>query len=256
MDTKTTGIYLTLITILAFLTLLLVMFIRSFYRHQQHRLEEYKQQVCREVALIDRERERIATDLHDELSSGLAAVGLLLQQAKGYDSDSILLKAGTQLGKQQKKIKEIAYSLVPRILESHGLVMALTDLFEEIKSAGKIHILATLAIHDAHYQPAKSIHLYRIIREILTNAIKHAGATDIYVNCIQDEKKITLTTRDNGSGFTILQLQDTSQGLGLQNIHTRIELLGATLALNSGMGSGTSYLIKIPLLSMHTAHGK
>lgn len=256
MDTQTTGVYLTLVTGLAFVTLLLVLFIVSFLRHQHHKMEEYKKQVFREIELIDRERERIAADLHDELGTGLSAIGLLLRQSGDASNDPLLKKANQQLEKQVRKMKEIAHGLIPFILESHGLVVALTNLIEEIKMAGNIHVSASLFINDANYQPAKSVHVYRIIREILTNTIKHAGATAIYISAEQDEKKILLTIRDNGSGFDISQLQDSSPGQGLQNIHTRIELLGASLSLNAVKGSGTAYLIKIPLISMLTTHGK
>jgi len=198
MDTQTTGIYFTLITILAFLTLLLTLFIFSLLRHQKQRLKEYREQMRREVELIDRERERIAADLHDELGSGLAAIGLLLQQTSENNSSPLLEKAGVQLERQREKIKDITHNLIPRILESHGLTVALEDLFDEMRLAGNIRVSAMLLLNDASYQPAKTVHIYRIIREILTNAIRHAGATAVYIRCEQDEKKILLSIKDNG----------------------------------------------------------
>jgi len=251
MDTQTNGIYLTLITGLVFVTLLLVFFILSLLRHQRNRMVSYRQQVCREIELIDRERERIANDLHDELGSGIAAVGLLIEQAKEKPRRSLLEKAGRQLAQQRQKIREIAHGFIPGVLASHGLSRAISDLLEELRISDKVRFRVQLDINDSRFSPAKSVHVYRIIREVLINAVQHAGATEIRFTCLQDSQKITLRIRDNGSGFAPEVLHNMTQGWGMRTIHTRINLIGATLTLDSAIGSGTSYLIRIPLSLMY-----
>lgn len=256
MDTQTTGIYLTLLASLVFLTLLLTLFIISVLRNMRRRLNEYKKQIGREIELIDRERERISADLHDELGSGLASVGLLLNQVAEHYGDPKLEKAGKHIRKQQQKIKEISYDLAPPILESRGLHFALTDLVEEIRSHGNFIVISNLQLNDQFLLPAKSVHIYRIIREILTNTMKHANASQIHVHCEQDEKYVRLELSDNGDGFDTRQLQKPARGFGLQHIQSRIGLLNATMSLESITGKGTSYNIQIPMHSILIVNGK
>jgi signal transduction histidine kinase len=254
MDTQTTALYFTFITGVAFLTLLLILFIYWIIRHQKERLAEYRMQVTREIELIDKERGRINADLHDKLGSGLATVVLLLQQVQ-YPADPALKKAGKQLQLQREKIKEISHDLVPPILEQQGLSVALADLFEDIRSAGKVKLRTKMELEDNRFLPAKSVHVYRIVREILTNTLKHAWASQISINGEQDEKYVILLIRDNGTGFDTEQPAKARHMLGLQNIQARVSLLNASVFLESKPGIGTAYRIKIPVQSMTMADG-
>lgn len=256
MDTQTRGIYLTLIASLLFLTLLLVLFILSMLKHLRKRLEVYKQQVTREIELIDKERSRISADLHDELGSGLSAIGLLLHQAAEYADSIPLQKAAGHLQSQQNKIKEISHDLLPRILETHGLEIALNDLYEEIRCAGNIRLTVTGKLPANQLLPGKAVHLYRIIRELLTNALKHAGASEIRISFEETKQKLNIHISDDGMGFNAQKQKLSPSGLGLGNIHSRIALLDAHMNCRSEIGQGTVYEINIPLRSMVTGYAK
>lgn len=256
MDTQTRGIYLTLIASLLFLTLLLVLFILSMLRHLRQRLDAFRQQVAHEIELIDKERSRISADLHDELGSGLSAIGLLLRQA-AESADSIQLQKATgHLQTQQQKIKEISHDLLPRVLETHGLEIALIDLYEEIRSAGNIHLTVTGKLPVYQLLPEKTVHLYRIIRELLTNAVKHARASQIDISFEETRYQLKLNICDNGIGFDTHKQQQTPTGQGLQNLASRISLLDAQMNFISGMQKGTGYEIVIPLRAIVTSYAK
>lgn len=244
MDTQTTTIYFTLIAGLVFLTLLLILFIFALVKYQKLKMKEYKNQAIKEIELIDKDRERISADLHDELGAGLAAIDLLLQQHTS--SPQYINRAITQLRKEQSKIREIAHNLMPRVLETHGLTIAIDELIEEIKAAGNINFEKDISIDWTIFPLSKSIHIYRIIREILTNAIKHAGCTQITIIAIKEKHQIILTITDNGKGFN-LENEKLKKNFGLQNIKTRVESLGSSIQVKSMEFGGIKYSIKIPI---------
>jgi signal transduction histidine kinase len=247
MDTQTKGLYLTIIAAMAFVTLLLLLFIVATVKQLRNRLAAYRRQLVREVELIDRERSRVAADLHDELGSGLSAVGLLLRRANEASPSPILDTSLHQLQTQQQKLRGITYNLSPRVLETHGLPMALTDLCEEIRATGKLQIKETgLASADCLDKPA-STHLYRIVREILTNAVHHAHCTVILFAIIREPAKLIIDIRDNGKGFDIDAAEKQQTGMGLQNIRSRIGLLTAALEINSVIDEGSIYHITVPV---------
>jgi two-component system NarL family sensor kinase len=256
MDTQTNGIYLTLIASLVFLTVLLVLFIVSMLRHLRLRLKAVRQQLTREIELIDTERNRISADLHDELGSGLSAIGLLMRQAAEISGSPQLQKAQAHLETQQQKIKEISHDLVPRVLETHGLPVALNDLYEEIRSAGTLQLKVLGGLPVLDWQPAKTVHLYRVMRELLTNALKHARATQIIINIEPNKNNLQVTVSDNGIGFDLSHQKQNRAGLGLQNLDSRIGLLDATLAISSAKGKGTACRITVPLRSIVRNYGK
>lgn len=172
-------------------------------------------------------------------------------------SSQRLQAACDQVFAQQKKIREISHDLVPHILESHGLAIALYDMFEEIRAAGGIELFASQHLNDMPLRASASVHIYRIIREILTNTIRHAAADKASVECVPDEKNLVIRLSDNGRGFVATNVQKDGRGNGLNNVRSRIEILGASLQLDSKPGYGTSYLIKIPLtekLIRHASH--
>lgn len=256
MHSQTKELYQVLIASLLFLTLLMGLFIISIYRQMRQRLSEYKQQVKREIELIDSERTRISADLHDELGSGLATIGLLLTQVAEKYQHTFLKKAENQVKRQQQKIREIAHNLVPGILTSHGICFALEDFFEEIKSGKLLKIKKYIQLNDRDFHPAQTMHLYRIIREIVTNTLRHAQATELQVHLTQDVRIIHIRILDNGKGFCPQEQMGYKNGLGMQHIFSRITLLDAKIKLETAPAKGTYYDIKIPVKSMTENNGK
>jgi signal transduction histidine kinase len=92
--------------------------------------------------------------------------------------------------------------------------------------------------------------VFRIIQEILTNALKHSGASQIVIDCSIKNQYFTLEIRDNGKGFNSEINYLIGKHLGLQNIRTRLELLNATYSVKSSSHKGTQYIIYLPLTTM------
>lgn len=250
MDIQAQGLYLTLITGLAFVTGLLVLYIHSLRKQYRQRIWLTGQQLFREVELIDSERERIANDLHDEFGSGLAAIGLLLQQAKEKKDNGVLDKACLALEDQRKKIRQVAYNFVPRILSTHGLRFALNDLIDELSILAEPVLEMDLNMDDKPFKTVKSVHVYRIIREIVFNTLQHAQATRIRLSSSQDNSYLNLFIQANGISWLPAEDAAKGKGLGLQSIATRIKLLNAHLVYGLSENHETVCRIRIPLSSI------
>lgn len=249
MDTQTTTIYSTLLASLAFLSVLLAMFMFALFRQYRFRLKEYDWQLAREVELIDTERKRMHIDLHDEIGAGLASISILVQQLPVQDH-TIHAKVLKQVQSMRAKIREIAYNFIPPSLSSLGLKTTLIELFEEINSGYKIKVKSTLEFNDRNFLSTKTVHIYRIIKEILTNTLKHASCTTIFCTLKVQQKMLVLFISDNGMGFNTVDKKSMSKGAGLSHIYSRGKLLHATITLSSSPKDGTQYKIVIPLDSL------
>jgi signal transduction histidine kinase len=96
------------------------------------------------------------------------------------------------------------------------------------------------------FENAMEVNLFRMIQEILTNAIKHAEASEITVSLTQDEDSINIIIEDNGKGFNAKNIAK-KEGMGLNNITKKVEQLNGTFNIDSFEGKGTTILIDIPL---------
>lgn len=253
MDTQTTTNYSIVLASLIFLTILLAMFMFALFRQYRFRIKEYEWQLAREVELIDAERKRMHIDLHDEIGAGLASISILVQQQSDHDP-GIHKKVLKQVQNMRTKIREIAYNFIPPSLDSMGLKIILIELFEEINSGATIKVKSVLALYDQQILPQKAIHIYRIIKEIITNTLKHASCTTIHCSIKVQQKTFVIHISDNGVGFNTSCKNWMSKGAGLSHIYSRSKLLHAAINLSTAPHAGTSYEINIPLESLLNQH--
>ncbi|MBI2285077.1 MAG: hypothetical protein HYU71_15295 [Bacteroidetes bacterium] len=237
---------------LGFMSVLLLIVLVSLIRRFRLRLQQYHLQLAREVELIDAERRRIHTDLHDELGTGLASISLLAQQIQPHDPVPIVEKIYHQTRLLQTKIREIAYNFVPAILETRGLAIAIQDHVADIASSHPVSITVDIQISDQFYSLPQSVHLYRLIRELLTNALKHACCSRISLQLRENKRSVILSLSDNGIGFIPEQPATWLKGAGLSHIQSRANILKAHLSIRSLPGTGTDISISIPLHSLRS----
>lgn len=253
MDPQTTiDLKQVFLTSLAFMSVLLLIVLVTLIRRFRLRLQQYQLQLAREVELIDAERRRIHTDLHDELGTGLAGISLLAQQMQAHNALRIANKIYRQTLVLKTKIREIAYNFVPVILETRGLSMALQDYVQEIASDHPVVITADIQIADQLYALPKSVHLYRLLRELLTNALKHAHCSRICLLLHEDKRSAQLYLSDNGIGFIPGQPDTWLKGTGLSHIRSRANILKARFSIRSAPGAGTEVSMTIPLQSLRS----
>ncbi len=189
----------------------------------------------------EKERLRIAKELHDGVNGDLSAIKYKLTSMQEM-SNKIINEAVEMIDKSCKQVRAISHNLIPPSLESFNVVEA-TETFcqnmNEIHSP-KInfqHIGETPKINKKD-----EINIFRIIQELVTNSIKHAAASEIDVQLSCREKQVQITVEDNGKGFDKNTVKN--DGIGLGNIQSRIDYLKATMDLLSN-DKGTSYTIEI-----------
>ena len=202
------------------------------------------------VALQDKERKRIAQDLHDGLGPVLSAAKLKLSEADASalteKEHAIYAAAAKLLDEASTELRNISHNIMPATLSKLGLVIALKNLFDSISYAG-------LSIHfNAHgfeerLTEETEISLYRIILELVNNVVKHARAKNLSVQLIKYPQYINLTVEDDGVGFDDIKMQSSGKGIGMSSLRSRVELLKGNLEIDSSPGgAGTTIIADIP----------
>ncbi|WP_338839298.1 sensor histidine kinase [Flavobacterium ginsenosidimutans] len=219
------------------------------YKQQLLELEQ-KQQLKVTKAMLDGEeleRERVARDLHDGLGGMLAGVKIGLSGWSNTNpvvsGDKDLSRIINQLDTSVNELRRIARNMVPETLIKFGLETALKDLCE-------FHMQESLNINYEAFNIERDIplnvqlNIYRIVQELLSNAIKHAKAKNILVQCSQNVDTIFITVEDDGIGFD-LNLLDQNKGMGLENLKNRIAYLQGKLEILSSENDGTTVNIEL-----------
>ncbi|MDO8690748.1 MAG: sensor histidine kinase [Dehalococcoidia bacterium] len=217
-----------------------------------------------EVALEahERERERIALDIHDGPIQILASAFQHMQAARdGRRSDEeggspALSKASGLLREAMHELRGLMNSLRPPTLDQFGLLASLEADLQELRQAG---CQAELVADDVKLGRDEETSLYRIIREALTNTKNHAGACRVQVTMKRSRLSLRVGIRDWGQGFDLasLSLQGRSQGFGLVSMRKRTELLGGRFEIESEPGSGARIRLQIPIRRKgDLAHGE
>lgn len=193
------------------------------------------------------ERNRLARDLHDGLGGLLAGVKLKLSSVglAGQEEHAAEMPAIVgQLDYSIEELRRISRNMMPESLLSLGLVPALKDLCAYMGSTQQVVKFQTINLRD-EFDKQFMIAVYRIVQELLTNAVKHAKATVIIVQCSEMDHWLFLTVEDDGVGVN--QQAMDKLGSGLNNVNNRVKLLDGSLEIDSIRGQGTTIHIQIPI---------
>jgi len=193
----------------------------------------------------EEERSRMAKDLHDGLGGMLSGVKLQLGAMKGnlILSEEHARVFNSALGKLDESISEmrrVAHNMMPEALMKLGLQQALQDYCDGLSEGQAFRINSEWHGLEQRIEPTTEVVVYRIVQELLNNAVKHSGATVILAQVMRQEDRLTITVEDNGKGF---DKESVLQGAGLKNIRSRVEYLKGQLDIQSVPGKGTSVYI-------------
>ena len=248
--------FLTLTIFLAIIIFVIVVLYRRRIANKQkqiarqriQQLEQEKQLVATQAILEgeNAERSRLAKDLHDGLGSMLSAVKINLPEMKSgvvLESDDVMRfqKAINMLDDSISELRRVAHHMMPESLMRYGLKASLTDF---------CHATPSIEFHhfgnDQRLDSKLEIAIYRAAHEIINNALKHAEATQINVQLVQENDRISLSVHDNGKGF------DTTlptKGMGLENIRNRIAANNGKMTIYSSPETGTEVNVEIDVLN-------
>ena len=219
---------------LSFLLLLGMLWYRNrkLKTAQQFRTLKQQQQIELGHALLEgeeRERSRVARDLHDGLGGMLAGIKLNLSQLidkKDIVAKEELVQTVARLGHSVDELRRIARNMMPESLIRSGLQEALKDLCEEAAMPSLKIIFNAFEIRE-DFSPQVQLVIYRIVQELVHNAVKHAGASRIMVQCSQAEDTFYITVEDDGKGFPTDN--PSGKGRGLKNINDRVNFLNGIM---------------------------
>lgn len=205
--------------------------------------------------ILEKERHRIARELHDSVSQQLFAAAMLLstlQMSEDKISDEIkpqINLINSIIGDAQSEMRALLLHLRPVKLDGKSLKKGIEQLLDELKSKVPINIIHD--IEDVKLTEVIEDHLFRIVQELLSNVLRHSEAKELEVYFKKSEDFYQLRFLDDGKGFDMQEKK--SSGFGLVNIRERIESLGGNVRIISFPKQGTSVEIRIPLITGGTA---
>ncbi|HOY96044.1 MAG TPA: sensor histidine kinase [Catalimonadaceae bacterium] len=227
------------------------------YRDQVHKRnmetqkrEDLRARFAEVVNAQEEERTRIARDLHDNLGHLMAAIRLNTSAIVVEDDKNqrILDHTESIVDLASKEVRQLSHRLMPQSLSDLGLFESLRDMARRINESGKIKI-EMKATGDIPLSKPMGIAVYRIIQEVLNNTLNHAKATVFSIFYEFKPSHFFVRLQDNGIGFEPGELHN-GNGIGWQNIKSRVEMVNGSIQLNSEKGAGTIVEIRIPLQSL------
>jgi len=199
----------------------------------------------------EKERQRLASDLHDSVGATLSAAKLqfdhLVNNKDRLDKlDELFEKTGSLLDDAYNEVRSMAHLKNSGVIAKNGLLPAVEKLARNASGANGLIIEVQDFGLEERLENSMEIYIFRIIQELVTNIIKHAQATEASISITQHEEMLSIIVEDNGMGFSAKKLPK-KDGMGLSSIERRIEYLEGTLEVDSTLGKGTSILIDLPL---------
>lgn len=207
-----------------------------------------KRQADMLVVTQEREREKIARDLHDGVGQSLVALKINLglihnktdsKELKNHSGKTMMLIENTI-----EEIRNVIYNLKPVELEKDGLPKSIRSLCEKLGKLSRIKFNCNVTNDLPKWNETEELNIYRIIQECLTNIIKHSYATEADLLIIKLNGRLFLITIiDNGRGF---DMNNVKPGLGLTAIRERAAMLNAKITIDSEEGWGTKIMLEVP----------
>lgn len=202
------------------------------------------------------ERRRIAQDLHDDIGTMLSLTKLSLNQlAKiigntGEKEEQIMGRAQSLVEETILHVRRITRELVPTTLERFGLAEAIDEFIHKLEDGNNLKITFQHSTEELPRQsPKVELTLYRIMQELVNNAIKHSNCSKINISLETNSKYISLRVTDNGIGFDHDLIKESSlAGLGLLGIQSRLSIVDGTVEFSKSENNGSNALAQIPVV--------
>lgn len=214
--------------------------------------EEFNKQKLIAQAVVDaqeKERADIGNELHDNVNQILSTARLYLELSKNEESEKLALinKSIENIASAINEIRKISSSLVPASIGDVGLVACIEDFVGDIRFTRALNV-------EFYYQgdiegiidDKRKLVTFRIIQEQVTNVLKHAEARNLIIELMVDNQGINLSISDDGKGFD-KELVRNKKGMGLYNIHSRVELFNGKISMLTELGKGCKLNIYIPV---------
>lgn len=217
---------------------------------KEQELTFQKELLISTVKTQETERDRIAAELHDDITSKLNIIHLNIHLLKKRvyevpDLNSLIDQIEISLAASIERSRSISHELMPQVIKKFGIFHALVELVNSINAT----MIIEVNMNNEHVlkitDDFKLLHIYRIIQELINNTLKYAGAKKVNINFSESGSHIHMVYEDDGIGFDHQKVKD---GLGISNIKTRAQLLEGEVdfGLYQGVNRGICITIKFP----------
>lgn len=200
----------------------------------------------------ERERERIAKEIHDDLGPLMSTIKLYVNELESDDlseaeQDEFLKKTNEILDEAINSTRTIANLLTPRVIIDFGLVKAIESFCKKVNLSQKLNIIYQPSVQERFDQTIELV-LYRVITELLNNSIKHARAGKIEIYLEKIDNMLQLTYMDDGIGFDLDKvLNSDGGGMGMKNIISRLQSINGTYRIHTKKEAGTLVVVEVKL---------
>ncbi|WP_435679106.1 sensor histidine kinase [Patiriisocius sp.] len=203
------------------------------------------------IAGQEKERQRLAGDLHDNVGATLAAARLQFEHLKNNRNkteitDELFTKTSHLLNDAYNEIRNISHVKNSGVIAKNGLLPAVQKLASNASANGKLLIEVSHFGLENRIENSLEITLFRVIQELVTNIIKHSKASEASIAITQHEGVINVIIEDNGIGISEGKKLSKSNGMGIGNIEKRIEFIDGTFEIDTSPGKGTTIIIDVP----------
>ncbi|MEN0647743.1 ATP-binding protein [Caldifermentibacillus hisashii] len=202
-------------------------------------------------ALSEKERANLSIDLHDAVLQDQLQLLREIESIYNKVTDPSLKEALSMVNERLLDnihlIRETCNELRPPFLKESGLIESIQNLIDKIKLRSNFILHTELDHSIQKLDPEYELALYRVIQELLNNAIKHSEATDVSISLMKKKQCLMLSYSDNGIGIHMSKLNDSFKTMGISGIKERITCLGGRIKMESGPNSGFKVFIELGL---------
>lgn len=195
----------------------------------------------------EKERQRLARDLHDSLGQQLSAIKFFINASDGtnpnLDQQELMLRSRQALDDVINDMRNICFNLMPQTLAEFGLKKAIQEICRKVQMNNAVKCKLSFDEPFPSLSREAEIDLYRVIQEFIGNALKHGHATQINISFAANKTNCKIILKDNGKGF---DPENIRKGMGLQNVRSRVKSHGGDAQIHSEKGKGTRYVLTLP----------
>lgn len=242
-------IIVTTLVILLLIAGVIITMILANRRHVQQEVKMAQMEVAYEKELRTIENEvqeqvltNVARDLHDNIGQMLTLVRLQLEQEKLDDAAIAekLAPVDQTLTDTIEQVRMLSHSLNTGYLETQGLAYAIQKEVERLSKIKRLRVHWQHEGSEPDFDKGRRIMIFRMVQEVLNNALKHSGAKNIFFE-MKHDPLFRLEIRDDGRGFDVGSVMASAKGSGLQNLAKRAKLAGVQLDIQSEKGKGSIF---------------
>jgi PAS domain S-box-containing protein len=212
----------------------------------QNEQKRYQRIMTRQMIIAqEQERELIGHELHDNVNQILTTVKLYLETALQKEPlrNELIGRSIGYLMRCIGEIRQLSHRLSAPTLGTQSLVDSLQALIENLSTCTGFQIHFCAESYHRSIRKEEALAIYRIVQEQLNNIIKHAGATAVSIVLSQTDTETELLVEDNGKGF---EPSARTNGIGLNNIASRVKAFNGKLSIDSSSGEGCRLLVRFP----------